>query len=65
MAKISIAGATGYTGLELIRLLVKHPEADLITLTADSHAGKNITDVAPALTGWVDHTLVKLDPSIW
>ncbi len=64
MAKISIAGATGYTGLELIRLLVQHPEADLITLTADSHAGKNITEVAPSLRGWVDQPLVKLDPSI-
>ncbi|TDJ58149.1 MAG: N-acetyl-gamma-glutamyl-phosphate reductase [Nitrospina sp.] len=64
MAKISIAGATGYTGLELIRLLVQHPEAELITLTADSHAGKNITEVAPSLRGWVDQPLVKLDPSI-
>ena len=64
MVKISIAGATGYTGIELIRLLVNHPEVEIATLTAESHAGKNIADVAPSLKGWVDQTLVKLSPDI-
>jgi N-acetyl-gamma-glutamyl-phosphate reductase len=62
MKKISIAGATGYTGIELLRLLVKHPEVEIVTLTAESHAGKNIAEVAPSLQGWVDQTLVKLSP---
>jgi N-acetyl-gamma-glutamyl-phosphate reductase len=64
MAKVSIAGATGYTGIELIRLLVKHPEVEIVTLTAESHAGKNITEVVPSLKGWVDQTLVKLSPEL-
>jgi len=64
MKKISIAGATGYTGIELLRLLVKHPEVEIVTLTAESHAGKNIADVAPSLQGWVDQTLVKLSPEV-
>ncbi len=64
MAKVSIAGATGYTGIELLRLLVKHPEVEIVTLTAESHAGKNIADVAPSLQGWVDQTLVKLSPEV-
>jgi N-acetyl-gamma-glutamyl-phosphate reductase len=64
MKKISIAGATGYTGIELIRLLVKHPEVEIVTLTAESHAGKNIAEVAPSLKGWVDQTLVKLSPEV-
>ncbi len=64
MIKVSIAGATGYTGIELLRLLLNHPNVEIQTLTADSHAGKNIQEVAPSLRGWVDHTLVKLEPSI-
>jgi N-acetyl-gamma-glutamyl-phosphate reductase len=64
MKKISIAGATGYTGIELLRLLVKHPEVEIATLTAESHAGKNIAAVAPSLKGWVDQTLVKLSPKV-
>lgn len=64
MTKISIAGATGYTGIELLRLLVNHPEVEIATLTAESHAGKHITDVVPSLRGWVDQTLIKLSPDI-
>ncbi len=64
MIKVSIAGATGYTGIELLRLLLNHPEVKIQTLTADSHAGKKIQEVAPSLRGWMDHSLVKLEPSI-
>ena len=64
MKKISIAGATGYTGMELLRLLVKHPEVEISALTAESHAGKNIADVAPSLKGWVDQKLIKLSPAV-
>ena len=64
MTKVSIAGATGYTGIELLRLLVKHPEVEIVTLTAESHAGKNIAEVAPSLKGWVDQTLVKLSSDV-
>ncbi len=64
MTKVSIAGATGYTGIDLLRLLVKHPEVEIVTLTAESHAGKNIAEVAPSLKGWVDQTLVKLSPDV-
>ena len=64
MTKISIAGATGYTGIDLLRLLVNHPEVEIVTLTAESHAGKNIAEVAPSLRGWFDQTLVKLSPKV-
>ena len=64
MKKISIAGATGYTGIELLRLLVNHPEVEIATLTAESHAGKNIAAVVPSLKGWVDQTLIKLSPKV-
>lgn len=64
MKTINIAGATGYTGIELLRILARHPEVQIGTLTAESHVGKNIIDVAPSLTGQYDQTLVALEPSI-
>ena len=64
MVKVNIAGATGYTGLELLRLLVKHPDVEIGTLTSESHAGKNIAEVAPSLAGWIDRILVKLTPDV-
>ena len=40
--KIAIAGATGYTGLELIRILSKHPKAKIVYVCAQKSIGKNI-----------------------
>ena len=49
--KIAIVGATGYAGLELLRLLGSHPEADIVLATGDSNAGKSVASHAPALAG--------------
>ncbi len=38
--RIGILGASGYTGVELVRLLVRHPNASIALMTANSHAGK-------------------------
>ena len=46
---IAIIGASGYTGAELIRLLLAHPHANMVALTGDSQAGKEIGDVYPHL----------------
>jgi N-acetyl-gamma-glutamyl-phosphate reductase len=46
---IAIIGASGYTGAELIRLLLTHPHANISALTGDSQAGKDIGDVYPHL----------------
>lgn len=46
---IAIIGASGYTGAELIRLLLTHPHANISLLTGDSQAGKEIGDVYPHL----------------
>lgn len=48
---IAILGASGYTGAELIRLLLTHPHAHIKALTGDSQAGKPIADVYPHLRG--------------
>ena len=48
MIKAGIFGATGYTGMELVRLLQRHPAAEIIFATSQSHAGKTLRDVFPA-----------------
>lgn len=64
MVKIAIAGATGYTGLELVRLLLKHPNAGITTLTSETWQGKKISDVFPSLNGFCDIRLVGLDAAV-
>ncbi len=57
----SIIGATGYTGGELVRLLLNHSKIELGYLTSESYAGKKVSDVHPSLTGLVDQSYVALD----
>ncbi|MBT6410203.1 MAG: N-acetyl-gamma-glutamyl-phosphate reductase, partial [Nitrospina sp.] len=60
MTKIGIAGASGYTGLELIRLLASHPKVELTVLTSETFQGQNIAEVFPSLNGVVDLELRPL-----
>ncbi len=64
MIKAAIAGASGYTGLELIRLLVGHPDVELTALTSETFQGQNIAEVFPSLNGIVDIKLRPLDDNI-
>jgi len=54
MIKIGIVGGTGYTGVELLRLLATHPEAKLVTITSRAEAGRPVSDMYPNLRGHVD-----------
>jgi len=54
MIKVGIIGGAGYTAGELIRLLVLHPEAELVSIVSRSHTGKSISTAHPDLTGWAD-----------
>ena len=47
--RVGIIGATGYTGVELLRLLVHHPEVEVTALTSQKYAGMEIGDVFPSL----------------
>jgi len=47
--KVSVIGATGYTGAELVRILSRHPEVELISITSQSFAGRRISEVYPFL----------------
>lgn len=49
--KVGIVGATGYAGLELLRLAASHPDLEVVLATGDSNAGKRVRDHAPALAG--------------
>ncbi len=63
MNKISavIIGASGYTGAELLRLLLVHPHVEIKALVADSNAGKEITDIYPHFAVTKLPKLLKLD----
>ncbi|HZR71774.1 N-acetyl-gamma-glutamyl-phosphate reductase [Bradyrhizobium sp.] len=45
--KVAVLGASGYTGSDAIRLLVRHPDVEIAALTANTHAGKAIDEVFP------------------
>lgn len=62
MIKVSIIGATGYTGSELLRYLIPHPEVDIVHLTSRSHAGENAAHYYPFLTGSFEQAFEALDP---
>lgn len=57
--RVSIIGASGYGGSEAVRILSSHPEAELVHLTAESRAGRAMSDVAPNLRSFVDTMLVQ------
>ena len=56
MIKVGIIGGAGYTAGELIRLLLNHPDAEIIFVNSSSNAGNRITDVHEGLLGETDLT---------
>ena len=54
MIKVGILGAAGYTGGELIRLLLNHPEAEIVFANSESNAGNPVADVHEGLYGETD-----------
>ncbi len=52
--KIGIVGGTGYTGVELLRLLAVHPDAELSVITSRGEAGLPVVDMFPSLRGYVN-----------
>lgn len=54
MIKVGIVGGTGYTGVELLRILAQHPEADVTMITSRKEAGLPVSEMYPSLRGHVD-----------
>ncbi|MDH5571212.1 MAG: N-acetyl-gamma-glutamyl-phosphate reductase [Gammaproteobacteria bacterium] len=64
MIKVGIVGGTGYTGVELLRLLAAHPEVELTVITSRSEDGMAVADMFPNLRGHVDLKFSVPDMSI-
>ena len=62
MVNVGIIGGTGYTGVELLRLLAIHPEVNLQLITSRSEAGRPVTDLYPNLRGHCD--IVFTEPNV-
>ena len=62
--EIGIVGATGYTGVELLRLLVNHPQAHIKAVTSRSQKGTRVSDVFPSLRGHCDLEFVEPSESV-
>ena len=55
MVKVGILGAAGYAGGELIRLLINHPEAEIVFANSESNAGNLVAEVHEGLYGEMQH----------
>lgn len=61
MIRASVVGATGYVGHELVRLLSRHPGVELVALTSESYAGREISEVYPDLGPYAGSVCRKLE----
>jgi len=62
MIRIGIVGGTGYTGVELLRLLATHPQAEVIHITSRSEAGRAVSELYGNLRGHFDLDFSEPDP---
>ncbi len=63
--KAGILGASGYTGAEAIRLLLRHPNVELTILTADRKAGQTVEEVYPHLGGYGLPDMISVEDADW
>ncbi|MFH7025653.1 MAG: N-acetyl-gamma-glutamyl-phosphate reductase [Heteroscytonema crispum UTEX LB 1556] len=61
---VGIVGASGYGGVQLVRLLMDHPEVELVYLGGESSAGKSFADIYPHLTHAVNLSVEAVNPEI-
>jgi len=64
-AKIGVLGASGYTGAELLRLLIRHPRVEIALLTADRRAGKPMAEVFPQFAPYPLPVLSAIEAADW
>ena len=62
MIKVGIVGGTGYTGIELIRLLCMHPDVEITAITSRSEAGRSLSELVPNFFAW--SKLIFQQPSV-
>src|SRR3989440_3913568 len=64
-AKIGVLGASGYTGAELLRLLIRHPRVEIALLTAERRAGQHMRQVFPQFSPYSLPKLLAIDSVDW
>src|SRR5437762_11979369 len=64
-ARIGVLGASGYTGAELVRLLLRHPRVEIVLLTADRRAGQEMSAVFPQFSPFGLPTLQSIESIDW
>jgi len=64
-ARIAVLGASGYTGAELVRMLLRHPRSEIVRLTAERSAGKAMREVFPQFSPYNLPTLAAIDGINW
>lgn len=62
---VGVIGASGYTGSDLIRILLSHPKIDLKYVSANNHAGQRINEIFPYLKGSINLLLEKWEDINW
>jgi N-acetyl-gamma-glutamyl-phosphate reductase len=63
MTRIAVLGATGYTALELIKILLRHPQAEVVAVTSRQEGQPPVAMIHPSLTGRLDLRLEDLSPA--
>lgn len=63
MTRIAILGATGYTAVELIKILLRHPQAEIVAVTSRQEGNPHIAMIHPSLTNRLDLRLENLSPA--
>ena len=62
--RVAVVGASGYTGLELLRILTRHPEFEVVAATSEQNAGRPLGEAFPSLRGQLDLTFEALAPEV-
>lgn len=62
--RVAVAGASGYAGGELLRLIAQHPDLEVVTVTGNTSAGRRVGDVQPHLATYADLVLQETTPEV-
>jgi N-acetyl-gamma-glutamyl-phosphate reductase len=60
--RVAVLGASGYTGLELLRILLRHPKAELVAVSSEQRAGVLVSDAFPSLRGLLELRFEAAEP---
>ena len=64
MIRAAIVGGTGYTGVELLRLLAEHPAAEAVCITSRQEAGTRVDELFSSLRGSYELSFTEPDPAV-